>query len=121
MESSETLVQLERIMSEFFGPTTSNDRKKEIELLLSNFSNQDCAWRECLGFLAATNNHYVSMYSLTTLEKVISIKTAFLKRFLIFYVLIVVSYTLLLEKVRLNVYYILWAFAIVTIFKQLLL
>ena len=71
MESSETLIQLERIMNEFFAPTTSNDRKRTIEQLLSNFSNQDFAWRECLAFLAATQNHYVSMYSLTTLEKVI--------------------------------------------------
>ena len=71
MESSETLAQLERIMNEFFAPTTSNDRKREIELLLANFSNQDCSWRECLYFLAATRNQYVSMYSLTTLEKVI--------------------------------------------------
>lgn len=70
MEASETLVQLERIMNEFFG-VTSNDRKREIELLLSSFSNQDSSWRECLGFLAATQNQYVSMYSLTTIEKVI--------------------------------------------------
>jgi hypothetical protein len=40
MDVSETLSQLERIMNEFFSPTTSNERKREIEVLLSNFSNQ---------------------------------------------------------------------------------
>ena len=70
--SSENLVQLERIMSEFFAPSTSNDRKREIELLLANFSNQDLAWKHVLEFLVASQNQYVSMYSLTTLEKVIS-------------------------------------------------
>lgn len=40
MDVSETLSQLEQIMNEFFSPTTTNERKRDIEALLSNFSNQ---------------------------------------------------------------------------------
>merc|ERR1719320_1282940 len=55
-------------MDEFFSPTTTNARKAEIEKVLANFSGQAAAWKDCLFFLTNTNNHYVCMFSLTTLE-----------------------------------------------------
>nr|CAD7426456.1 unnamed protein product [Timema monikensis] len=40
--------------------------------MLNNFSSQQGAWKHCLFFLANSANQYVSMYSLTTIEKLIT-------------------------------------------------
>lgn len=68
---SSDLVALEALMNEFFAVQTSNVRKREIEGILSHFGAQVDAWYQCLGFLASTDNHFVSMFSLTTLETII--------------------------------------------------
>ena len=62
------LLALENLMNEFFAPTTSNARKKEIETVLANFVEQKDAWKSCLHFMAKTSNHYVCMFSLNSLE-----------------------------------------------------
>ena len=55
-------------MNVFFDNDTSNERKREIETVLSSFGQQEGAWRQCLYYLSHTQNSYVSMFSLTTLE-----------------------------------------------------
>lgn len=55
-------------MNEFFAPATSNERKREIEGVLHNFSSQRGAWKHCLNFMSHSTNEYVCMYSLTTIE-----------------------------------------------------
>lgn len=55
-------------MNEFFAPGTSNERKREIEGVLHNFSSQRGAWKHCLYFMLHSANQYVYMYSLTTIE-----------------------------------------------------
>lgn len=66
-----SLQGLEVIMNEFF-TTTSNERKREIENLLHNFSQQLGAWRSCAFFLNNSKNHYVLMYSLSVFEHLIN-------------------------------------------------
>jgi len=55
-------------MNEFFAPATSNERKREIEGVLHNFSSQQGSWKHCLNFMLHSTNEYVCMYSLTTIE-----------------------------------------------------
>ncbi|XP_052267006.1 exportin-6-like [Dreissena polymorpha] len=66
------LHSLEMLMSEFFSPATSNDRKREIELLLNQFSQTKDCWKQCLFFLSNTSNEFVMMYCLTVLENLIN-------------------------------------------------
>lgn len=67
-EMNEALASLEMLMSEFFAPTTNNFRKREIENMLENFSNNRDSWKHCLLFLQKSQNQYVLMFILTTLE-----------------------------------------------------
>ena len=62
------MVALEALMNEFFAPGTSNERKREIEGILHNFSSQQESWRYCLNFMLYSSNQYVRMYCLTTIE-----------------------------------------------------
>ena len=55
-------------MTEFFSSETSNERKRTIEQSLHEFTAQVNSWKPCLHFLSSTNNHYVSMFALSTLE-----------------------------------------------------
>ena len=55
-------------MTEFFSPETTNERKRTIERSFQEFAAQIDSWRPCLHFLSSTNNHYVSMFALSTLE-----------------------------------------------------
>ncbi|XP_052741534.1 exportin-6 isoform X2 [Bicyclus anynana] len=71
-EINEALASLEMLMSEFFAPTTNNFRKREIENMLENFSNNRDSWKHCLLFLQKSQNQYVLMFILTTLEKIIN-------------------------------------------------
>ncbi|CAH2096124.1 unnamed protein product [Euphydryas editha] len=71
-EINEALASLEMLMSEFFAPTTNNFRKREIENMLENFSNARDSWKHCLFFLQKSQNQYVLMFILTTLEKIIN-------------------------------------------------
>lgn len=68
----ESLRALEALMTEFFDTRTTNERKREIEELLNNFSQQQGAWQHCLYFMANTNNEFVMMYCMTVLENLIN-------------------------------------------------
>ncbi|XP_038064327.1 exportin-6-like isoform X1 [Patiria miniata] len=73
MASSESSLQaLEGLMNEFFSPGATNQRKREIEELLNNFSAQSGSWRHCFYFLAHTQNEYVMMYALSVFENLIN-------------------------------------------------
>ncbi|XP_037294381.1 exportin-6-like [Manduca sexta] len=72
IEINEALASLDILMSEFFAPTTSNYRKREIESMLENFSNRRDSWKHCLLFLQKSQNQYVLMFTLTTLENIIN-------------------------------------------------
>lgn len=72
IEIQEALASLEMLMSEFFAPATNNFRKREIESMLENFSNRQDSWKHCLLFLQKSQNQYVLMFSLTTLEVIIN-------------------------------------------------
>lgn len=71
-EVDEALASLDMLMSEFFAPATSNFRKREIENMLENFSNRNDSWKHCLLFLQKSQNQYVLMFTLTTLENIIN-------------------------------------------------
>ncbi|CAH1795674.1 unnamed protein product [Owenia fusiformis] len=67
-----SLRALEGLMTEFFHVQTTNERKRQIEELLNNFSQQKDAWRHCLFYMANTGNEYVMMYCMTVLENLIN-------------------------------------------------
>ena len=70
--SAADLAALEALLNEFYASQTSNTRKREIEQVLNHFGNQTNAWHQSLGFLVANHdNHFVSMFVLTTLENII--------------------------------------------------
>ncbi|XP_047503232.1 exportin-6 [Pieris napi] len=71
-ESTEALASLEMVMLEFNAPTTNNFRKREIELMLESFFNNRESWKHCLLFLQKSQNQYVLMLILTTLENIIN-------------------------------------------------
>ncbi|CAB3261536.1 unnamed protein product [Arctia plantaginis] len=71
-EIDEALASLDMLMSEFFAPATSNYRKREIESMLENFSLRSDSWKHCLLFLQKSQNQYVLMFTLTTLENIIN-------------------------------------------------
>lgn len=58
-------------MTEFFSNGATNERIRTIEQSLHEFTAQINSWRPCLHFLSSTNNHYVSMFALSTLEVII--------------------------------------------------
>ncbi|KAL6260200.1 hypothetical protein P5V15_007735 [Pogonomyrmex californicus] len=66
------LQNLEQLMTEFFSPETTNERKRTIERTFQEFAGQIDSWKPCLHFLSSTSNHYVSMFALSTLETTIS-------------------------------------------------
>ncbi|KAK7112089.1 exportin-6-like [Littorina saxatilis] len=70
--NEESLRALEVLMSEFFNPQTSNERKRDIEGQLNNFAQMNEAWKMCLFFITRTQNEYVMMYALNVLETVIN-------------------------------------------------
>ncbi|XP_045213258.2 exportin-6-like [Mercenaria mercenaria] len=67
-----SLQSLEHLMSEFFNAVTSNDRKRQIEEILNQFSQTRDCWKQCLFFLSNSQNEYVMMYCLTVLENLIT-------------------------------------------------
>ncbi|XP_044759917.1 exportin-6 [Coccinella septempunctata] len=71
MDQNECMVALERLMDEFFNPTTSNGRKHEIEQEFQAFKSSPEAWMLCSHFVVHSSSHYVIMFSLTVLESVI--------------------------------------------------
>ncbi|XP_040355641.2 exportin-6 [Ixodes scapularis] len=72
MESGDQCLEaLCALLTEFFGDQTTNERKREIEGLLTNFGRQEGCWRQCLHFLVHSTNQYVMMFSLNVLEETI--------------------------------------------------
>ncbi|KAK2152122.1 hypothetical protein LSH36_339g04009 [Paralvinella palmiformis] len=69
---AESLHALENLMTEFFSVSAKNERKREIEELLNNFSQQRDAWKHCFYFMTHSHNQYVIMYSMNVLEKLIN-------------------------------------------------
>ncbi|ODM99355.1 Exportin-6 [Orchesella cincta] len=73
MEESRRL--LESHLNEFFATTTSNDRKRQIEVVLENFSKQNGSWKQALYFLShSSSNQYVTMFCLSVIETTIKCK-----------------------------------------------
>ncbi|XP_043495290.1 exportin-6-A [Polistes fuscatus] len=70
-DDAAALQSLEHLMTEFFSPETTNERKRTIEHSFQEFAGRLDSWRPCLHFLSSTNNHYVSMFALSTLETTI--------------------------------------------------
>jgi len=70
-QNGENLRGLETLLNDFFSPAAGNERKREIETILSRFSSQETAWRDCLFFLDNSSNHFLYMYCLNTVEQVI--------------------------------------------------
>ena len=71
-DAAASLQALDGLLTEFFSPTTSNQRKREIEALLNDFGSQKDSWKLGFYFLANTPNEYVMMYSMTVIEEVIN-------------------------------------------------
>lgn len=67
-DDAAALQNLEQLMTEFFCPETTNERKRTIERSFQEFAGQIDSWKPCLHFLSSTSNHYVSMFALSTLE-----------------------------------------------------
>ncbi|KAL8597658.1 hypothetical protein ACOMHN_031593 [Nucella lapillus] len=67
-----SLQALETLMSEFFSPVASNERKREIENQLNSFHQMKDAWKLCMFFMTHTQNEYVMMYALNVLETVVN-------------------------------------------------
>lgn len=63
-----SLPQLENLLNEFFLLTTTNDRKREIETMLSEFSATPNSWQTSFVYLQQTENEYTKMYCLTVME-----------------------------------------------------
>lgn len=68
----EALSQLEGLTNEFFFPNTNNDRKREIESILSEFSSFLNSWHISFLYFQRTNNEYTKMFCLTVIEKFIN-------------------------------------------------
>lgn len=67
-------------MEEFFNYSTTNARKRDIELQLNSFSIQPDAWRFCIYFVTHTSSQFVSMYALSTIEVLLTLKKMSLLR-----------------------------------------
>ncbi|XP_043273966.1 exportin-6 [Venturia canescens] len=70
-DDAAALQRLEHLMTEFFSSGATNERIRTIEQSLHEFTSQNTSWKPCLHFLSSTNNHYVSMFALSTLETTI--------------------------------------------------
>uniref|UniRef100_A0A2C9JQK7 Exportin-1/Importin-beta-like domain-containing protein n=1 Tax=Biomphalaria glabrata TaxID=6526 RepID=A0A2C9JQK7_BIOGL len=70
----ESLQALEGLMNEFFAAPTDNERKREIESILNNFTQMSNAWEMCLYFMGHSHNEYVMMFCLNVQETMISHK-----------------------------------------------
>ncbi|TDG41825.1 hypothetical protein AWZ03_011754 [Drosophila navojoa] len=71
-----SMTSVEVLLNEFYQPTTSNARKREIETNLLAFKSQPEAWQLCLRVATATNsfteNQFLWFFSTSTLEHTIT-------------------------------------------------
>ncbi|XP_062507791.1 exportin-6-like isoform X2 [Corticium candelabrum] len=72
MSEVEYLRGLEGLLNELFSQDCSNERKREIEQILSQFQQQSGSWRYCLYFLKQSRNHFVLMFALKVLEDLVN-------------------------------------------------
>ncbi|XP_017480179.1 PREDICTED: exportin-6-like [Rhagoletis zephyria] len=68
----ETLSRLESLMNEFFYPNTSNERKRQIESILSEFSSMPNSWQASFLYFELSSNEYTQMFCLTVIETFIN-------------------------------------------------
>lgn len=67
-----TLSRLEDLLNEFFFPSTDNDRKRQIESILSDFSSLPNSWQMSFLYFERTNSEYTKMFCLTVIETFIN-------------------------------------------------
>ncbi|EDV91895.1 exportin-6-A [Drosophila grimshawi] len=76
MHAAASMTSVELLLNEFYQPTTSNARKREIETNLLAFKSQPDAWQLCLRVATASNsfteNQFLWFFSTSTLEHTIT-------------------------------------------------
>lgn len=65
---SDIVVKLEAILSEFYNQSTSNLRKKEIEIDLKRFQDCDSSWTLALPIVTQSNNQVTLFNALYNLS-----------------------------------------------------
>ncbi|KPM02659.1 hypothetical protein QR98_0010750 [Sarcoptes scabiei] len=66
--NAETLTKLECLIEEFFLGSTCNDRKKQIEIVLGEYSTTPRAWQSALIFFSQTKSEYTQMFCLKVID-----------------------------------------------------
>lgn len=64
----ETLHILESLINDFYSGSTSNERKRELEMMLSSFSARPDSVDYCSRFLTVSRNEFAIMYCLSVIE-----------------------------------------------------
>lgn len=64
----ETLHILESLVNDFYSGSTSNDRKRELEMMLTSFSARPDSVDYCLRFLTLSRSEFTIMYCLSVIE-----------------------------------------------------
>lgn len=64
----ETLRILESLINDFYSGSTSNERKRELELMLNSFSARNDSQDYCLRFLTVSRSEFTIMYCLSVIE-----------------------------------------------------
>lgn len=75
MQHAASLTTVEGLLQEFYQPSTSNARKREIETNLLAFKSQPEAWQLCLRVATSsdtTENQFLWFFSTSTLEHTIT-------------------------------------------------
>lgn len=62
------LSAIEDLLSQFHSPSTNNARKREIELTLIEFQNNQSTWSSSLYNLSNTSNQYLWFFNVSTVE-----------------------------------------------------
>lgn len=68
----QSLASLESLINEFFVSITSNERKRQIEIILTEFSNAPNSWQMSFLYFERTTNEYTRMFCLTVIETFIN-------------------------------------------------
>lgn len=68
----ETLGILESLINDFYSGSTSNERKRELELMLNSFTARSDSADYCLRFLTKSRSEFTIMYCLSVIESAIN-------------------------------------------------
>lgn len=68
----ETLTILESLINDFYCGSTSNERKRELELMLNSFTARSDSADYCLRFLTKSRSEFTIMYCLSVIESAIN-------------------------------------------------